>query len=139
MDNHMSISNNYLRILKKIYKKETKGYFLTKKGATRSDIDSILRSKDVLTAKAKRIADALNISVDTLISGKIERIHIENDEFKPTKEERKMEAKLYDLEGLSKEKLDILQEMIDNWKEEDLNKRKEDRKKTTQHKKNNLL
>ncbi len=42
---------------------------------------------------------------------------------------RRMEGKLYNIESLSKERLDILQEMIDNWMEEDLKKRKEERKK----------
>ena len=36
---------------------------------------------------------------------------------------------LYDVENLSQERIDILQEMIDNWKAEDANKRKEERKK----------
>ena len=56
-----------------------------------------------------------------------------------SKEGKEMEGMLYDVEGLSKERLDILQEMIDNWREEDLNKRKEERQKTrdSKSKKNN--
>ena len=62
------------------------------------------------------------------------------NKFKERKE--RVEGKLYDLEGLSQERLDLLQEMIDNWKVEDANKRKEEHKKrasknksktTTQH------
>ena len=38
---------------------------------------------------------------------------------------------LYDVENLNQERIDILQEMIDNWKVEDTNKRKEERRKRT--------
>jgi hypothetical protein len=38
-------------------------------------------------------------------------------------------GKLYDVENLSQERIDALQEMIDNWKAEDVKKRKEERKK----------
>lgn len=40
-----------------------------------------------------------------------------------------MQGRLYNVESLSKERLNILQEMIDNWMEEDLKKRKEERRK----------
>jgi hypothetical protein len=59
-----------------------------------------------------------------------------------SKEGKKMEGKLYDVEGLSQERIDILQEMIDNWKTEDASKRKEERKKReykTKSKKNNSV
>lgn len=48
-----------------------------------------------------------------------------------SKEGGNMEGKLYDVEGLSQERIDIIQEMIDNWKVEDANKRKEERRKRT--------
>ncbi len=40
-----------------------------------------------------------------------------------------MDGKLYDVEGLSQERIDIIQEMIDKWRVEDSNKRKEERRK----------
>ena len=51
-----------------------------------------------------------------------------------------MQGKLYDAETLSQERIDILQEMIDNWKAEDANKRKQERRERaskTKSKKNN--
>ncbi len=44
-------------------------------------------------------------------------------------EGKKVEEKLYDVESLNQERIDILQEIIDNWKVEDTNKRKEERRK----------
>jgi transcriptional regulator with XRE-family HTH domain len=90
------------------------------------------------------ISKALGKSVDWLLTGK-ENIEPESDSkvkekhsnyqtgkesrINKTKEGKKMEGKLYDIEGLSQERIDILQEMIDNWKAEDAEKRKEERKK----------
>ncbi|MBT3879902.1 MAG: hypothetical protein HON76_19655 [Candidatus Scalindua sp.] len=63
---------------------------------------------------------------DLLIKGKESRIN-------KSREGKKMnnnEKKLYGLEDLSQEKLDQIQEIIDKWIEEDLQKRKEKRSQT---------
>ena len=64
----------------------------------------------------------IKLESNTLGKGKESRIN-------KSKEGNKMEGKLYDVEGLNQERIDILQEMIDNWKADDANKRKEKRKK----------
>jgi hypothetical protein len=59
---------------------------------------------------------------------------------KQAKYHKPEKGKLYDVETLNQERIDILQEMIDNWKADDANKRKEERKKRaskTKSKKNN--
>ena len=48
---------------------------------------------------------------------------------KQAKYHKPEKGKLYDVETLNQERIDILQEMIDNWKADDANKRKEKRKK----------
>ena len=50
---------------------------------------------------------------------------------KSKERKERVEGKLYDIEGLSQERIDIIQEMIDNWKIEDANNRKEERRKRT--------
>ncbi len=75
----MSIRDNYLFILKKLGKPNSKGYFLMKKGAKRSDIDSILKNSDVQISTVLRVATALEVTTDALIKG----------EEKPPKEKRK--------------------------------------------------
>ena len=77
-------------------------------------------------------ADTNNISLDNLLISKRNENYQKGKEsqinkFKERKE--RVEGKLYDIEGLSQERLDKIQEMIDNWKVEDANKRKEERRK----------
>jgi len=69
--------------------------------------------------------------MEELIIGKItsERKGKESQINKSKERKERVEGKLYDIEGLSQERLDKIQEMIDNWKVEDANKRKEERRK----------
>jgi hypothetical protein len=48
---------------------------------------------------------------------------------KQAKYHKSEKGKLYDVETLNQERIDVLQEMIDSWKAEDANRRKKQRKK----------
>jgi hypothetical protein len=95
-----------------------------------SAISSIMRGSNIGASVASKVAKELGITMEELVTGKttFERKG-KDSQINKTKEGRKMEGKLYDVEGLSQERLDIIQEMIDNWKAEDASKRKEERRK----------
>jgi hypothetical protein len=124
----MSLKEKYIEITKKHFGGPNSNEMIKKIG--QSAISSIMRGSDIGASVASKVAKELNITMEELIAGNItsERKGKES-QINKSKEGRKMEGKLYDVEGLNQERVDILQEMIDNWKVEDTNKRKEERRK----------
>ncbi len=67
--------------------------------------------------------------MEELVIGKTQNKTKEIVAEKQAKYHKPEKGKLFDVEDLSQERIDIIQEMIDNWKVEDANKRKKERKK----------
>jgi hypothetical protein len=87
--------------------------------ALNKSIDWLLTGKEISESKT-----------DNKVSEKLSKYQTGNESrINKPKEGKKMQGKLYDVEGLNQERIDIIQEMIDNWRVEDSNKRKEERRK----------
>jgi len=132
-------SKQFGLLIRKFYRNKglTQKDFAKKIGYSRSYISEIVTGNRVISEDLKiSFSNNFGLEIEDLLkTGKKSRIN-------NSKEGKKMEGKLYDVEGLSQERIDILQEMIDNWKIEDANKRKKERrkrasktklKKTTKH------
>jgi plasmid maintenance system antidote protein VapI len=124
----MSDSSKQLGLLiRKFYRNEglTQKDFAKKIGYSRSYISEIVTGR-------RAISEDIKISFSNKFGFEIEELKKNGKESqinKSKERKKRVEGKLYDVEGLSQEKLDILQEMIDNWKGEEANKRKEERRK----------
>lgn len=132
-----TISKQLGLLIRKFYRNKglTQKDFAKKIGYSRSYISEIVTGSRVISEDIKiAFSNKFGFEIEDLLkTGKESRIS-------KSKEGEKMEGKLYDVEGLSQERIDILQEMIDNWKAEDARKRKEERKQRasiTKSKKNN--
>jgi transcriptional regulator with XRE-family HTH domain len=123
----MSFKDNYIKLTEKL----GGPYTLIKKGIKRSTITSIMDDSMPSVENAYKIAKALNVTMEELVIGKtmFEKKGKESRINESKERKERMEGRLYDIEGLNQERIDILQEMIDNWKVEDANKRKEERMK----------
>ncbi len=124
----MSDSSKQLGLLiRKFYRNEglTQKDFAKKIGYSRSYISEIVTGSRAISEDIKiSFSNKFGFEIEELIKkGKESQIN------KSKERKKRVEGKLYDVEGLSQEKLDILQEMIDNWKGEEANKRKEERRK----------
>jgi len=132
-------SKQFGLLIRKFYRNKglTQKDFAKKIGYSRSYISEIVTGNRVISEDLKiSFSNNFGLEIEDLLkTGKKSRIN-------NSKEGKKMEGKLYDVVGLSLERFDILQEMIDNWKIEDANKRKKERrkrasktklKKTTKH------
>ncbi len=120
--------------------------FAQKTGYSRTYIPAIAtRTRDIseIVTGSREISEDIKVSFSNKFGFEIEDLLktglVAEKQAKYHKSEK---GKLYDVENLSQERIDIIQEMIDNWKAEDARKRKEERrkrayktksKKTTKH------
>ncbi len=136
----MSFKDNYLKLLKK----SSKGpYSFEKEEISRGAIDSIMRGSTPSVDTAYKIAKALNVTVEELVTGKKQGKCNEPEKgnesrINKSREDKKMETKkLFGVEDLSQDKLNKLQDIIDDWLDEALQARRAKRAGKSKSKKNN--
>jgi plasmid maintenance system antidote protein VapI len=111
-------------LIRKFYRNKglTQKDFAKKIGYSRSYISEIVTGSRVISEDIKvSFSNKFGFEIEDLLkTGLVAE--------KQAKYHKPEKGKLYDVENLSQERIDILQEMIDNWKTEDTSKRKEERK-----------
>ena len=131
----MSNNSSQLGLLiRKFYKNKglTQKDFAKKIGYSRSYISEIVTGRRVLSEDIKiSFSNKFGFEIEDLLKkGKDSQVN----KSKEGKKMNKNEKILYGLEDLSQERLDQIQETIDNWMEEDLQKRREKRRKAKESK-----